>query len=145
MKNILAIVSIFVFCILFSSCASMFTKTSYPVTINSDPNGAKISIENRKGEIVYSGKTPAIVNLNASSKYMSGERFTVTLTKPGYEEQKIHINSEIESVYWGNIFFGGLIGMLVIDPLSGAMYKLDTETIITTLEKEDSSDLSLQR
>jgi len=26
--------------------------------------------------------------------------------------------------YWGNILIGGLIGMLVVDPLTGAMYKL---------------------
>lgn len=30
--------------------------------------------------------------------------------------------------YWGNILFGGLIGMLAVDPATGAMYKLPKAT-----------------
>jgi len=130
---------------LFPGCASIFTKSSYPVAINSEPEGAKITIVNKKGEMVYSGKTPANVTLDPSSKYMSGEKLIVTFSKAGYEEQKVYINSKIEGWYWANILLGGLIGMLVVDPLTGAMYKLDTKAIDVVLEKEGGeNDLTLQ-
>lgn len=59
------------------SCASIFTKTSYPVSINSNPEGAKISILDKDGKEVFNGVTPATAILNGSSKYMSGARYTV--------------------------------------------------------------------
>lgn len=122
--------------LLFSSCASIFTKTSYPITINSEPNGAKVTIVNKEGKEVFSGKTPLSTKLDASTKYMSGERYTVTISKAGYEDNVSYVGAKIEGWYWGNILFGGLIGMLVVDPLTGAMFKTDTESINVTLDKE---------
>lgn len=119
------------------SCASIFTKTSYPVSINSNPEGAKISILDKDGKEVFNGVTPATAILNGSSKYMSGARYTVLLKTPGYEEHTAYITSKIEGWYWGNILLGGVIGMLIIDPLTGAMYKLDTTPINVTLSKEN--------
>jgi len=143
MKKITLIILCSTLCVLFSSCASIFTKSSYPVAISSTPEGANISIVNKKGEEVYVGKTPATVQLDASSKYMSGEKLTVTISKLGYEEQKVYIHSKIEGWYWGNILLGGLIGMLVVDPLTGAMYKLDTKTINVTLEQTNTAQLQI--
>ena len=34
------------------------------------------------------------------------------------------MDSSLSGWYWGNIVFGGLIGMLIVDPATGAMYKL---------------------
>lgn len=145
MKKNTLIFLILVCCILFPSCASIFTKSSYPIAINSEPEGAKVTIVNRKGETVYTGKTPATVTLDPSSKYMSGEKLVVTISKAGYQEQKVYINSKIEGWYWANILLGGLIGMLVIDPLTGAMYKLDTKAVDVTLEKDgDDNNMTLQ-
>jgi hypothetical protein len=31
--------------------------------------------------------------------------------------------------YFGNLLFGGVIGMLIVDPLTGAMYNLTPEKI----------------
>jgi hypothetical protein len=35
--------------------------------------------------------------------------------------------------YIGNILFGGLIGMLVVDPQTGAMYRLEPKSLDATL------------
>jgi len=97
---------------------------------------------NRKGEEVYMGKTPATATLKASAKYMSGERYTVTISKDGFEDHVVYIDSKIEGWYWGNILLGGLVGMLVVDPLTGAMYRLNTKTVDVSLEKDaDSAEL----
>ena len=45
------------------------------------------------------------------------------------------MGSKVEGWYWGNILFGGLIGMIIVDPATGAMYKLDTEAVDVSLVK----------
>ncbi|MGE4415546.1 MAG: hypothetical protein AB7D08_09530, partial [Bacteroidales bacterium] len=51
--------------IVLSSCASILSKSSYPLTINSNPSNAKVSITDRKGMEIYLGNTPAVVKLKA--------------------------------------------------------------------------------
>ena len=41
--------------ILFSSCASIVSKSSYPISINSAPSEAKIVIKDKKGIEIFSG------------------------------------------------------------------------------------------
>jgi len=38
--------------------------------------------------------------------------------------------------YIGNLLFGGLIGLLIVDPLTGAMWTLDPKDINLILEKK---------
>lgn len=142
MRSLLVICA-FATCLLMTSCATLFTKQSYPIVVNSEPNNANITVVNKKGEQVFLGKTPATVTLDASSKYMSGERFTITISKKGYEDQQIYLNAKIEGWYWGNLLLGGLIGMLVVDPLTGAMYKLDTTPINVVLSEDESTALHI--
>jgi len=41
--------------------------------------------------------------------------------------------------YFGNILLGGLIGMLIVDPATGAMYRLDSDYINETLSTANVS------
>lgn len=134
--TLLAIAAIF--CIFSSSCASIVSKSSYPISINSNPLGAEILIKDKKGLDVYKGVTPATVKLDASNSYMRGERYEITFKATGYAEQTIYIHSKLNGWYWGNILFGGVIGMLIVDPITGAMYKLDDTPINVTLPKASS-------
>ncbi len=49
------------------------------------------------------------------------------------------VNFKVDGWYWGNIVFGGLIGWLIVDPATGAMYKLETEFVNETLAKSTAS------
>lgn len=124
--------------LLMPSCASIVSKTAYPVSINSNPQGATLVIKDRKGKDVYKGATPATVKLDASSSYMRGEKYEINIKAPGYAEQIVYIGAKLDGWYFGNILFGGLIGMLIVDPLTGAMYKLDDTPINITLPRESS-------
>ena len=42
------------------------------------------------------------------------------------------MSSRINGWYVGNIVFGGFIGWLIVDPLTGAMWTLDTEHVSGT-------------
>ena len=58
---------------------------------------------------------------------MKREEYIITFTKNGYSQKTINISAELDGWYIGNILLGGLIGMLIIDPASGAMYKIAKE------------------
>ena len=107
-----------------SGCSSIISKSEYSVAINSQPQKATFTIENKAGQKVHSGVTPASVTLKSSSGYFSGETYTITFQKKGYSDKTFTMTSTLDGWYIGNIVFGGLIGWLVIDPATGAMYNL---------------------
>ena len=145
MKILFRLMVLAVAIISLSSCATLFTPTKYPVVFNTTPEGAGITIENRAGRVIFEGTTPTIVKLKAAAGYMMREEYTITFTKSGYAQKVVHISAELEGWYIGNILLGGFPGMLIIDPLSGAMYKIAEEdrNIHETL-KPESGEYVLQ-
>jgi len=121
---------------LLSGCATIFSKSVYPVTFNTNPPGAKIIIQDRDKTTVFEGTTPATVNLDASAGYFKKAKYTVTFMKPGYKIKIIPVYAKLDGWYFANLLIGGVIGMLIIDPASGAMYKLDPQYITETLIPE---------
>ena len=111
-----------------SGCASIVSDSKYPVSVKSEPSGANFEVRNKSGSVVASGATPSQVTLNAGAGYFSGETYRVTYRKEGYSDQESVIDSGIDGWYWGNILFGGFLGMLILDPATGAMYKLPDST-----------------
>lgn len=126
--------------ILFSSCATIFGRSSYPVSISTDPNAADISITNKKGKEIYKGQSPATVTLKSGAGYFSKAEYKVKIYASGYAEQVVPVNFKLNGWYFGNILIGGLLGMLFIDPLTGAMWQLNTPPAIkVTLNKSTAS------
>ncbi|MEO5913161.1 MAG: hypothetical protein ABIS50_02940 [Luteolibacter sp.] len=112
-------------CVFLGSCASIVSKSKYPVAITSSPSGAKFTVKNGEGTVVQQGTTPSTVTLPASSGYFKAASYTVEFTKKGSAKQSIEVNARIDGWYYGNILIGGVIGMVVVDPLTGAMWRLD--------------------
>ena len=48
-----------------SGCASILSKSTYPVSITSEPSGADFTIYNKDGQEIHVGHTPATVDLEA--------------------------------------------------------------------------------
>jgi len=107
-----------------SGCSSIISKSDYAVAINSNPGGAAFVVTNKAGQKVQSGVTPSTVTLKSSAGYFKGETYTVVLNKEGFSEKTYTLTSSIDGWYFGNILIGGLIGMLIVDPATGAMYNL---------------------
>ena len=112
-----------------TSCASIVSTSSWPLTVKSNPVGAQLEITNRKGIPVFSGQTPATIILKSGSGFFMSESYLVKLTLDGYAEKTIPVKCTINGWYFGNIIFGGFIGLLIVDPATGAMYRLETNTI----------------
>ncbi|MBC6606219.1 hypothetical protein H8B13_05260 [Hymenobacter sp. BT188] len=107
-----------------SSCASIVSKSKYPIAISSVPVGANITITDRKGQEVFTGVAPAAVTLKSGTAYFSKAIYQVKFSKPGFDDKMMTLEADLNGWYFGNILFGGVIGLLIVDPLSGAMYRI---------------------
>ena len=117
-----------------SGCASIISDSKYPVAITSSPTGAAYEITNESGISVHSGVTPDQVTLNAGAGFFDGEEYRVKYQKDGYSTSTQTLETGIDGWYWGNILFGGVIGLLIIDPATGAMFSLP-ERVDSTLKR----------
>ncbi|CAL92956.1 PEGA domain-containing protein [Azoarcus olearius] len=119
-----------------AGCATIIGSTTQPVTIKTEPEGAQISVSNRAGEKIHSGSTPVTVTLNRGAGYFKAETYTVRIAKEGYEPREVVLEGHVNGWYFGNIIFGGVIlGMLIVDPLSGAMFTLSPDKVDEALQK----------
>ena len=114
---------------LFSNCATLVGKTSYRVRINSVPTETIVTVYNRKGIEVFSDTTPCEVKLKSNAGYFRRAIYTVEFNRSGYSRSTEVVRTKVNPFYYGNILFGGYIGFLLIDPITGAMYKIDTKEI----------------
>lgn len=124
MKNNNKIISIVVGATLMSGCASIVSQSSWPVAIKSTPEATAFTITNQKGEKIHSGTTPSTVSLASGAGYFDGEKYTLHFTKDGFQEKTAILDTSLNGWYFGNLVFGGLLGILIIDPATGAMFKL---------------------
>lgn len=121
----LRIILVVVLAAMVTGCASIVSKSDWPVSITSSPDGADFNVTNKNGTKVHSGRTPAILVLSSKAGYFSGETYTIKYKKEGYKEIEETVDTELNGWYLGNIIFGGvIIGMLIVDPLTGAMWRL---------------------
>lgn len=123
-----------------AGCASIIQGGKQIVTIKSNPPDAKLKIYDKKGEMVINSNTPNTVTLKRGSGYFSACKYRVLIEKEGYQSKEIHLDGRLSGWYLGgNLIFGGLIGYLIVDPATGAMWTLIPKEINATL----SSGLSL--
>lgn len=137
--KVLRLIALLSSVVMATGCATIAGDTQYPVNISSTPSGASFEIRNQVGQLITNGKTPAQVVLKSSAGYFKGERYQITFktadTYQGKGKKRIKVAGVTKTIVLeaivdeglyigGNILLGGLPGWLVIDPLSGAMWKL---------------------
>lgn len=121
--------------LMLGGCASIVGDSSYPVAISSNPAGATFEVRDSQGKVLHSGTTPETVTLESGEGYFDGAEYIIAFSKEGHEPHQVKLDSSLSGWYWGNILFGGLIGMLIVDPITGAMYKLPEGTSVDLGEK----------
>jgi hypothetical protein len=129
---------------LLSGCCTILTKSKYSLMVDSNPDGAQLTITDKKGREVYNGNTPASPELKASSGFFSGARYLLRFSYPGHADYTVTVSSKLKGWYFGNLFIGGWLG-LILDPATGAMWKLDRKyvnVVLTPLES-DSQELKI--
>lgn len=120
--------------IFMSGCATIVSKSQTPVTITSMPTGAIVKVTNKKGSEIHSAVTPTTVTLKNGAGYFQGETYTVSFEKDGFQKASQQLDTGLNAWYVGNILFGGLIGILFVDPITGAMWRMDDEVGAAMIE-----------
>lgn len=104
-----------------SSCATIMNGTTQKIGISSSPTGANVSVDNQPR-----GMTPLFVDLKRKDTHL------VRMEKSGFDVFETAITRHTSGWVWGNIIFGGLIG-LAVDAISGGIHRLEPEQIHATL------------
>ena len=100
---------------LLANCSTIVEGTDQSVTVLTHPAGANCSLERRGAIVGVVNPTPGSVMVDKSK-----DNIAVTCEKQGYQRTASAIRSEFQGMTFGNILFGGLIGV-AIDASSGAM------------------------
>lgn len=126
--------------LLLAGCASIIKGGDQQVQLKSEPSDARVVIvDAREGKEIHQGATPLTVTLKRGAGYFKKARYRVSIEKPGYQKEEIAIEGSPGGWYiGGNLLFGGLIGYLIVDPATGAMWTLDPEDVMITLKRPSS-------
>jgi len=127
MSPIVKVVS-FVFApALVAACATIMHGTSQQVGINSQPTGAMVAVDS-----LPAGSTPVAAKLARKRSHR------ISLTMPGYQTFEIATTRKTSGWVWGNIVFGGLIG-LIVDASTGGLYDVRPEQVNAQLARAGAS------
>jgi len=89
---------------------------------------------------VVTGTTPCSLNLERGSGFFSKASYSVDFEKDGYESETRYVNGEVNMEYGlGNLLLGGVLGWLIIDPATGAMWDLEPSRVSASLRTSRTS------
>ena len=123
MKNRIVVMSLAI-TILLSSCATIMSGSKQAINFTSNPADAVVFVND-----INVGKTPLEAKIERGS---DDKRVKIVLE--GYKTYEMTLTSKTNGWVWGNILFGGIIG-LIVDASNGAMYKLTPEQVNAELAK----------
>jgi hypothetical protein len=103
-------------------CASIVSGRRADVAIKSSPPDAHVAVRDKHGRTVATAQTPAVVSLKRGDGFFKKAQYTATIEKPGYTTAHVPIESQLNPWLFGNVLFGGFIG-LAVDPYTGAMWR----------------------
>jgi hypothetical protein len=110
-----------------TGCATIVHGTRQEVGISSTPTGATVMIDNNDV-----GVTPVVSKLTRKQNHI------VKIQLAGYQPFETTLTHSVSGWVWGNLAFGGLIG-LVVDASSGGIYKLNPEQVEGQLQAGHAS------
>jgi hypothetical protein len=118
--------------LMLTGCASII-KGGGPehFVVRSQPAGASVRITDvSTGVDIASGTTPYTAMLKKSRGFFRGAKYKVSLAMPGYVPAEALIDTTVSGWYVaGNLVFGGLLGWLIVDPATGAMWTLSSDAL----------------
>lgn len=114
-----------------NGCASIASSNKPKVNIYALPQVTTYTIKDSAGKVLLTGQTPGAALLETSRGYFKRQTYSITFSADGYSDSTQALKPTISGWYWWNILLGGAIGMLIVDPLTGAMYTLPDEVVGT--------------
>ena len=127
MKKLFLFLIIGVFTATLCSCATIMKDDTQTIPIKANVDKVNLKIMNKVGETVFEGQTPTMITLKtAAGGYFNPEKIYRHRLQKGYQTKESLIDWHVSGWYFaGNLVIGGILGYLIIDPLTGNMYYLD--------------------
>jgi hypothetical protein len=113
-----------------ASCSTMFNSGSQSVSVVGAEGEEGVSIQVTTPDGVYKSKLPATI-ITSPSTFSPTE---VKVLDKCYDEVIFRINKSVTPSFYANIF-NYCLGC-IIDPLTGAMWKLNNHTVIPLVKKD---------
>jgi hypothetical protein len=113
-----------------SACATIMHGSSQEVGISSTPTSATVTVDDKE-----LGKTPVVAKLKRKQNHI------VKINLDGYKPYETTLTRKTSGWVWGNIVFGGLIG-LAVDAGTGSLYKLTPEQVAAQLPAGTTAKLA---
>ena len=107
----------------FCGCASILSKSNYIMHVNSSEPGAVVKVFKADNEIA-TVRTPAELELSSGDGYFKPATYRFEFSKDGFEPAVVNLSATVDPMYMLNIMFGGIVGMLIVDPATGAMWQI---------------------
>lgn len=109
---------------LLGGCATLTTSASQTVTLTTEPPGAACTFK-REGEVIgIVNPTPGSLTVKKSHADID-----VTCVKEGFLDAVGRVGSKFQAMTFGNILFGGIIG-IAVDAVSGATAEYEANVAI---------------
>ena len=127
MKKLLSLFMVLVLALAFTSCSSIVHRGKQDVKIKSQP-GANIVIKDNFGNTIIEGEEQLSVKLDRAKGFFEKGNYVIEVTKEGYKPVTMSLTGEMNkgSYIVGNLFSWQILGWLIVDPLTGAMWTLST-------------------
>lgn len=103
--------------VILQACGTIIHGTTQEIGISSNPSKATVTVDGQE-----KGTTPMVVDFKRKDTHM------VQIELDGYETYETTLTRKVSGWVWGNIVFGGLVG-LAVDAISGGLYKLNPDQI----------------
>ena len=126
--------------LLLSSCATIVGGKYQNVSVDTKASdqssiAAQCTLSNDRGTV--SVTTPGTARVRRSDGALD-----VSCQKDGAQIGQQTYHASTRGMVWGNILFGGVIGWLIVDPATGAMYKLSEPLVEGTLQKNSTGSVN---
>jgi uncharacterized protein YceK len=122
----LIVMAMLLFIVVLSGCASIMHGSKQEISFESTPAGASVEVFDARGASFGACMTPCKLDLKRKNEYK------VVFSKSGYQSVELLLDRGSDGWIWGNILFGGVIG-LIVDFSNGSAYKLKPEHLSTVL------------
>lgn len=115
---------------LLGGCATLTTSSSQTVTLTTDPAGAACTFKRDSKVIGIVNPTPGSLTVGKSHSPID-----VSCVKEGYVDATGTVGSKFQAMTFGNILFGGIIG-IAVDAASGATAEYEPQISIRLTPSE---------
>ena len=109
-----------------TACASLMHGTSQDIGISSSPTSAAVTVDN-----MMKAQTPFVAKLSRKDNHI------IHIAADGYAPADLTLTRSTSGWVWGNIIFGGIIG-LAVDAMTGGLYNLTPDQLSSTLARQSA-------